>query len=141
MQPDFRDQQEHIRGHGQFAKAVDKFLADALDFLGTGDTRNTLVHPNAREAILDVIFGQERVHADFHTRLYRLFPRAAAQGLHGLAHETYIRLEADLGDKPVLFFAKQVTRTADFEVAHRQLVTAAEVAELLEGLEPAHGFL
>ena len=141
MEPDFSDQQEHVRRHRQLAKAVGKFLANVLDFLGAGDTSYPLVHPDAREAILDVVLGQVRVHANFHTRLYRFFPRAAAQGVHRLAHETYIRLEADLGNKAVLFFAEQVTRTADFKVAHRQLVSAAEVAELLEGLKPAHGFL
>ena len=141
MERDFGDQQKHICRHGQFAKAVGKFLTNILDFLRAGNAGDTLVHPDAREAILDVVFGQVGIHADFHSRLNRLFPRAAAQGVHRLAHETHIRLEADLGDKAVLFFAEQVARPANLEVAHRQLVTAAEVAELLEGLEPAHGFL
>ena len=43
-------------------------------------------------------------------------------------------LEPACGDKAVLLLAQKVAGSADFEIAHGELVTAAKVGELLEGL-------
>jgi hypothetical protein len=78
-----------------------------------------LVKRDTCKPILNVVFGQEGIHAQFHARLDRLVERAtAAKGLDGLLDQSYIRFETDFGDETMLFLAQKVAGSADFEVAH-----------------------
>ncbi len=56
--------------------------------------------------------------------------------LDRLGDELAVQVEADRGDVPALRAAEQVARTADLEVAHRELEARAEVGELADRLEP-----
>ena len=142
QQPDLGNGEEHLRGNGQRAEAVHEFLRYALDFGRGAGARDALVQRDAREAVLDVVLGEVGVHAQFHAGLHGLVERAsAAKGLDGLLDEADIGLKADFGDEAVLLLAQEVAGPADFEVAHGELVAAAEVGELLEGLQAGHGFL
>ena len=142
QQADLGDGEEHLRGGGQRAETVHEFLRDALDFGRGAGARDALVQRDASEAVLDVVLGEVGIDAQFHAGLHGLVERApAAQGLHRLLDEPHVGLEADFGDEAVLFLAQEVAGTADLEVAHGELVSAAEVGELLERLEAGHGFL
>jgi hypothetical protein len=57
------------------------------------------------------------------------------QFAHGFFEDLVVGLEADVVDEAALFRAEQVARATDVEVLHGDVDAAAQVAELLDGLQ------
>ena len=58
---------------------------------------------------------------------------------HGLLQELAVQLIAHVGDVPALLRAEQVTRAADFQVAHGDGEAGPHLAELLDRPQPSRG--
>ena len=61
--------------------------------------------------------------------------------LHRLGKNLLIGFEAHVGDETTLFRAQQISCAADIQILHGYIEAAAQVRELLDGLQPAAGIL
>ena len=78
------------------------------------------------ETLAGLLGGNARFHAQF---------------LHRLGQDLLVGFKAHVGDEAALLRAQQVAGAADVQVLHRDVETAAQVGELLDGLQAAPGVL
>jgi hypothetical protein len=73
--------------------------------------------------------------ASWSCRLEEFLEVFVLQFAYGLFQDLVVGLEADVVDEAALFRAEQVARATDVQVLHGDVDAAAQVAELLDGLQ------
>ena len=133
---DFGRLQQPLGGVRRGAVAVGQFGPEVVELLLVAQSRETAVDLDAQLLARHVVArqvgrpGQIDVHLDGGLR------RLVLQLPHGVFEQLAVHLVADGGDVPRLLRAEDVAGPANLEVAHADLEARAQLAELLDRLEP-----
>ena len=122
-------------------EAVHQLLFHFVHLGDLGAARQLLVQGHALEAVLDVFLGHEGVLGELDFRVEGRQDLGPLHLLHGLAQHAVVGLEAHRRDVPALLQPQDVAGPADLQVAHGDLEAAAQVGELLQGIQALLGLV
>src|SRR5690606_5203120 len=145
---DVGSDQEMFDLAGEVAEAVDELVANGIDRLRIFGFADPAVDVQPLDVVGDILLRDIGIllHVD-HRFLgpgHVLVPEYVAelllaQFLDGFIQDLVVRLEPDVIDEAALLSPEQVAGSPDIHVPHRQIESAAQIAELLHRLKALPG--
>ncbi len=127
QQPERRDGEKGPYGLGRLPVPVLELGGDGGEVVGRTDLGKPLVHLEPQPFRLDVVDRQVRLDRELDPHLGLGLGRVAAELLDGLADESQVQVEADVGDVARLLATEQVAGATDLEVLERDRHARPEI--------------
>ena len=136
---------------GHRAEDVGDLFAEGLELVQVADGLQLFVEAHPLADAADVVGGEEGLDVGLEEALaaenagvvghLHLLVVGILHLLDGLGEDFLVHFVADLVDETALVGAEDVARAADVEVAQGNLDAAADVGEILDGLQPLAGLV